>query len=216
VTLPRLDHRVTRAERGLHRVGSDLDARHGGFARAVAAAYRVPAHPRLPHAESENVGLERGDLREPLARHARAVREAAREARRRGLVPDRHAHRLREPADVFLAEARLHEGAPRAGFLRSVEPGAVVAEVVHVGAVDDVREPPLRLLRRADAVELALAVKAPVDVVSGVVLALDLVRGHELVARPEAPGDGDGALLLRRSEARAHGGHADAARTEHP
>jgi len=48
------------------------------------------------------------------------------------------------------------------GILRGVEPRAVIAEVVEVGAVDDVVETPRAPLLFGDLVKLALAVKAPV------------------------------------------------------
>jgi hypothetical protein len=94
------------------------------------------------------------------------------------------------------------------------EPRAVVAEVVEVGAVDDVVELPLDLLHRADAIELALAVKAAIGVISGVVLALDLVRVDQLVARADLLRNRDRLVLLEWREAWAHRRHPDRARPE--
>ena len=122
----------------------------------------------------------------------------------------RQAEQLREATHVGLVQAGLDERAPRAGLLRRLEAGAVVAEVVEVRAVDDEGEAPLTLLRVADAVELALAVEAAVDVVLRVVLVLDLVRLDELVAGADLLRERDGVLALEVGEARAHGGHADA------
>src|SRR5690606_22723587 len=177
----------------------DLDAGDRGVARPCRrGGGGVPADARLADPERVDVPLQRGDLREPLAGDARAVREAAREAGGRGLVPDAEAHLLREAAHVLLPEAGLDERAPRPRVLRGLEAGAVVAEIVEVRPVDDRGEAPLDLLLRAEPIERALAVEAAIDVVLGVALVLDLVRGDELVARADRLRDRDRLLLLER------------------
>ncbi len=57
-----------------------------------------------------------------------------------GLVPNLHADGLRGGADRRLVEAGIEQRADHAGFARGFEPGAVVAEIVGVGAVHDRRE----------------------------------------------------------------------------
>jgi hypothetical protein len=214
-SLAGLDDRVAVRERLVELVLADLDARHRALFRAGGAAHRVPADARLADAERVDLRLEGADLREALARDACAVREAARQARGRGLVPDRKPEELRAAAHVLFAEPGLDERAARARLLRRLEAGAIVAEVVEVRPVDDLGEAPLDLLRGADPVELALAVEAAIGVVLRVVLVLDLVRLDELVARADPLRDRDRLLALERREARAHGRHADALVAEH-
>ncbi len=117
-------------------------------------------------------------------------------------------------AHVFLAEPELDEDAAHAGVLRRFEARTVVAEVVDVGAVEHVVEPPFALLRDGDVVKLALAVKAAVAGVGHVAGSLDLVGLDELVARADLLGDRDGRLFLDRRQAGRHRRHSDGAPAE--
>jgi hypothetical protein len=165
----------------------------------------------LPQAEGAELGLEAADLREAFAGDLRPVRDAAREARARGLVPDGEAEDVGGAAHVVLAEPALDENAPDARVPGGVEARTVVAQVVGVRAVEDVGEAPLARLDLGDLVELRFAVKAAVGRVGDVAGALDLVRLDELVARSDLLGHRHRRLFFERCEARRDGGHADGA-----
>src|ERR1019366_674187 len=137
-----------------------------------------------------------------LAGHRRAVRDAAREARAGGLVPDGEAQVVRRFAHVFFVELALDEHAAHLGVRGGLEPGPVIAEIVEVRSVDHVGDVPLALLQSGDVVKLALAVEASVGRVGHVPGSLDLVRLDELVTRADLPGDRDGCFLLEWSQAR--------------
>src|SRR5689334_2566761 len=90
----------------------------------------------------------------------------------------------------------------------------MIAEIVQVRAVGDLRETPLELALASDVVELALAVEAPVRAVGDVAGPRDLVRVDEPMHRADLAGDARRVRALARGQARAHGRHADGALPE--
>jgi hypothetical protein len=185
---------------------ADLDARHGSL--ALARDF-VPADAYLLESEGAEVRLERGDLREARARDARTIGKPARETSRSGLVPHAEPKQGGHPPDVVFSKLRLDERTAHTGALGRFDARAVVAEVVHIRAVDDVGEPPERTLFRGQSIELGLAMKTSVGLVGDVALVIDLVRFDELVPGTDLLSDLDGELSFRRGEAGAHGGHRD-------
>src|SRR5690606_27136199 len=82
----------------------------------------VPAHPDLAKAERFEVGFERTDLGEALAGDARSVRNAARQARGCGFVPNVEPDEARGSADVGLAHFGFHEGTADERLLGRAQP----------------------------------------------------------------------------------------------
>ena len=74
------------------------------------------------------------------------IRNARRQARRRGLIPCRHAGAARELANLVFGEARLVERAQHAELARGLAPGPIVAAIVRVAAVDDRRDAAARAI----------------------------------------------------------------------
>lgn len=87
----------------------------------------------------------------------------------------------------------------------------MVAEVVEVGAVDHHGEAPALSLGEGDAVELGLAVEAPVDRVLGVVRVVDLIRVDGDVGHADLRREGGGGLSLGDREGRGQGGEPEGA-----
>src|SRR6266571_9172042 len=96
----------------------------------------VVAHPELAESEGADELLGRVHLPELLRGDRVAVLEARREARERGFVPGRQPERLRQLADLRLPELRLDHRRADAHLACGPHSRPVIAEVVHVGAVD--------------------------------------------------------------------------------
>ncbi len=116
--------------------------------------------------------------------------------------------------DIRFREAALDERTSYAGFFRGLEPGAVVAEIVAVGAVQRDRELPLEPLGLGDVVELAFAVKAPIRLVGDVPRVGHLVRLDDAVVGADFAGELPCVIELSRWQRRRDGGHADSAGAE--
>ena len=80
---------------------------------------------------------------------------------------------------------------------RGILPRAIVAEIVHVDAVDDVRNSTLTpdLLQAFE--KLVLTVEAAIGVVLEIIGILEFVRRNQLVPDAELPGELDGVALVR-------------------
>ena len=159
------------------------------------------AHLAKPELRAQDP-LEATDLGEALTCDARSVRDATRQTRGRGLVPDTKAKCQRPFAHVRLRETELDEWAQYAGLRRGFEPRAVVTEVVDVGTIEDVLELPLAPLGHRDAVEFTLAVKAAVGVVRNVRGVIDFARVDQPMIGPHRPGNRAGFLALELGQAR--------------
>jgi hypothetical protein len=178
-------------------------------------AHLVQTHAQLAETQLLQLGLEAADLRETLARDGGSIRDAARQAGRGGLVPDRQLEAGGGGADVGLGELGLDQREADAVLAGGVEAGAIVAEIVDDdprGDEGDAAGFPLALGHR---VELGLAVEAAVGAVLRVAGVVDLVRVDELVAGADGAGDGRRLFALAGGQAGAHGGDADGAVAEH-
>src|SRR4051794_5676829 len=100
----------------------------------------MPAHASLAETQGLEVLLESTDLQEPLGGNRSSIRDAAGEARRRGLIPDGQPQQLSDGTNGCLVEAELDERAAHARMTCGFEPRAIVPEVVIVGAVENVGE----------------------------------------------------------------------------
>ncbi len=153
------------------------------------------------------------DLFKHLGGDAAAVFDARGEACRGGLVPDIERGGAGKGADVFLGQPSIGErrehGVLRGGLLA----GAVVAGVVGVEAVDDVRDAAGGALALEDGEELVLAVEAAGGVVAGVVLAGELGGGDGDERNGLRGGEGYGLAEMaagERGRVRDDGEHAAA------
>ena len=151
-------------EGGIHLLRRELDT--GDCA--------VMAHAEAAQAEGGECVLRALDLLQNFRRDAAAVLDAGGEAGGGGLVPDVERGGSGEGADIFLGEAgigeRREDGMLRGGLLA----GTVVAGVVSVETVDDVRDPAGGALTFEHGEELVLAVEAAGGVVARVVFAGEL------------------------------------------
>lgn len=173
--LARDHNRVASVKGAHHLLLCDFDAGHCRVSCSCSSCKCVPAHPRLSDPERVDLLLEGSNLAKSFACDARAIRKAARKASGGGFVPDRKAKLFGKAANVRFGDTGLDQWAACACLLGRFETGAVVAEVVDVGAIDRECQSPFALLLLADAIELALAMKATIDIVLGVVLVIDFV-----------------------------------------
>ena len=161
------------------------------------------AHPKPQPAQD---ALARRHPRQPVGGDPRAVGEAARQAGEGRLVPHRQPQPARRGADVRLAEARFVEG--RAHPLLACRPaaGPVIAAVVGVEPVEDVRGPEAGRLGHRDRVHLVLAEIAAVDGVRRVARVVQLAGLHQQVADPDPAGQTFRAVPLLGGQAGRDGG----------
>jgi hypothetical protein len=145
----------------------------------------VVADPELAEAERADERLGGVDLTELFRRDPIAVLKPRGQARERGLVPRGQAELARERPDLFLPQLGLDQRRAHAALLRRFHARAMVAAVVHVGAVDEGAAPfPLGDRRELDE-ELFLAEEAAVRRVPGVVGILELLRSHDQMAHSQ-------------------------------
>ena len=175
----------------------------------------MQADAQLPEAHLAQLALEAADLGQALARDGSSIRDAAREAGRGRLVPDRQLEAGGGGADVGLGELGLDQREAHAVLAGGVEPGAVVAEIVDDDAGRDERDAARLTLAGGHRVELGLAVKAAIGAVLRVARVVDLVRVDELVASADGAGDGGGLFAFAGGKAGADRGDADGALAEH-
>ena len=168
----------------------------------------MPAGSDLTQTQASQIRLETADLGKTFASHRRAVGDAAREASAGGLVPDSQADVLCAKTHIVFAEPKLDEDAPNACIFRGFEAGAVIAEVVDIGAVEHVEHAPFEFLLLCNFIELALAMKAPVASIGDISRPLDLVGFDGLVVCANLPCNGNGCLFLEWRKAWRYGGQA--------
>ncbi len=137
-------------------------------------------------------------LAQLLGRDPVAVLKAGGETRKRGFVPRRETQLAAHRADLFLPELGLDQRRADAVLLRGLHPRPVVAEVVHVGAVDERAAAfPLRDGREPGE-ELLLAEEAAVHRVLRVFGISELLGPHHEVAHAEEPREARRLLQLAR------------------
>src|SRR5262249_21662416 len=145
----------------------------------------VKAHPHLTEAEVREALLERVDHAQPRRRDRRAVGKTRRETSELRLVPQGQPEPAGKRPDLGLAKPCLDERLARAALASGLQTGAVIAEIVEVGAKEDIAEAEPRKQRLTEIKELRLAVIAAVDGVLGEAGARELVRGDRLIADRE-------------------------------
>src|SRR4029079_4963479 len=119
------------------------------------------------------------------------IRDARRQARRRGLVPRLQPRRTRPLAEFRLGPRDLRERADHAELTRRLAPGTIVPPIVGVAAVGDGVEAALARDRRQVRIETVLAVLTAVGRVGAVLGALNLRGEDQLVAEAERTGGAD-------------------------
>ena len=173
------------------------------------------AHAELPEAQRAQPVLEPVDAAQALGRDLGAVGEARRQAGELRLVPGRQPQRARQRAHVGLGQAGVDHRVARAALVGGGQAGAVIAEIVEVGAEQDLAQAQRVGARARDLQQLGLAVVAAVGGVLREARALELVRLDDLEARADQGGQlaRRGALALGHGD--RDGGQADAAVAEH-
>ena len=126
------------------------------------------AHAKLAEAQVRKRVFRSFDLGETRLVDVGTVREAARKTRRLRLLRVLHVQGRRQSADVGLVEAGVHQGRDDAVVGRRLQARPVVAEVVRVGAVEDVVEAFLLGDAFQGVVERRLAVEAAVHRIGAV------------------------------------------------
>lgn len=116
---------------------------------------------------------------------ARAVGDAAGETRRCGFVPGVQTKLTGGLADVGFRKPEFGQRALNGGFFGGDQPRTVIAEVVDVGAVQELREVKLVGDAACHVVEFALAVVATVGVIADVTFALHLLGFDEVMTNPD-------------------------------
>src|SRR5947208_1782245 len=111
------------------------EPRHLGLVDLEPGQAIVVTYPELAKAERANERLRGVHLAQFLRRDAVAVLEPGRQAGERGLVPRGQAELARESPDLVLPQLGFDQGRAHAPVLRGLHARAVVAAVVHVGAV---------------------------------------------------------------------------------
>ena len=122
----------------------------------------VVADAQLAEAERAQAVLEGVDAAEALGGDLGAVGEARRQAGELRLVPGRQPELARQRAHVGLGEAGLDQRVARAALVGGGQAGAVIAEIVEVGAEQDLGEAERVGARAGDLEQLGLAVVAAV------------------------------------------------------
>ena len=134
-----------------------------------------------------------------------AVGDARGQAGKGGLVPARQAHMPGERPNVGLAEARASQGAGNPELADSLHAGAVVCQVIEVGALHHHRDSLCRRLLLDHAQKLELAEVAPVGRIGRKGLELKAVEVYDEVAHPEGAAKGLGFVeFALGEEAGAH------------
>src|SRR5262245_10700663 len=172
------------------------EPRHLGLVDLEPGQPIVVAHAELAEAERAHERLGGVHLTQLLGRDPIAVLEARGQARERGLVPRGQAELVRERADLVLPQLGLDQGCTDAPLARGLHARAMIAAVVHVGAID---ERPAALARR-DRLELEeqllLAEEAAVGRVARVVRVLELLGAHDQVAHAQELAEPAGLVEL--------------------
>ncbi len=125
------------------------------------------------------------DLRQSSGCDRQAVREPARQARARRLVPGGQPQRPGQRADIRLRKARFPERRPYTAFLGGRLARAVVRRIVGVGPVHHRAQVPLGGDPGQTVPQLRLAVVAPVRGVGRVARVVQLTGLHLQVRDPE-------------------------------
>src|SRR5256886_3575165 len=177
-----------------------------------ARALTVVAQAQIPRdAQLTQVRLALLHLGEPPWRDRDPVRHAAREARRRGRVPDGEPQRARSRAHVRLGKAHFGERGVDTRSYASGVPRPVLPQVVRVGAVaHDGQAPGVRLWNQP-APQFRLTEKAAVGGIGEVARVVELVRVELDEGDIEALGHGPG-----RSPLGGGIGRAPAHGSQHP
>src|SRR5262249_24505519 len=134
------------------------------------------------------------------------VRNARRQARRRGLVPRCEPRRARPFADLVLAEIRLVERTDHAELARRLAAGTIIAAIVGVAAVDHGGEAALAREGREPRVELVLAVVAAVGRIRAVVGVVELRSPDHFVAQRKRARGADREIAVAIGVTEAVGG----------
>src|SRR5262245_12843560 len=169
----------------------------------------VVAHAELAEAERAHERLGGVHLAQLLGRDPIAVLEARGQARERGLVPRGQAELARERADLVLPQLGLDQGRADAPLARGLHARAVIAAVVHVGAVDERTAAFARRDRLELEEELFLAEEAAVGWIAGVVRVLQLLGAHDQVPHPQELAQAPGFVELARRVGLGVGGHQE-------
>src|SRR5262245_14177545 len=168
----------------------------------------------LTEAERAHKFLGRVDLAELLGGDPIAVLEAGGQAGERGLVPRGQPELSRERANLSLPQLGLDQRRSDAALLRRLHARAMVAQIVHVRAVDE-RPAPLALGdRRQPGEELLLAEEAAVDRVLRVVRILQLLGAYHHVPHAEERAQAPRLLELARRIGLGIGRHQHRPRAE--
>ena len=171
-------------------------------------------YPELAKAERANERLRGVHLAQFLRRDAVAVLEPGRQAGERGLVPRGQAELARESPDLVLPQLGFDQGRAHAPVLRGLHARAVVAAVVHVGAVHEGATSFTLGDRRQLEEELFLAEEAPVRRIARVVRILELLGAHDQVPHAQQRAEPPGLVELAGRISLGVRGHQERARAE--
>ena len=195
---------VAVGEGEFHLVGGDLDA----------AELVVVAGADLAEAEVAQDVLGGFDAAQGLDGYGGAVGDAGGQAGLGGLVPQGYAEPFGGGADLGLVHLGFDHGAADVVLGCGGHAGAIVAEVVGVGAVGD---PSVAFGERQGAelvVEFGLAEVAALGRVGDVALALEFVGVDDAVVEVELGGDGLGVGEVAGGEGGGDGGNGQGAATQ--
>src|SRR5258705_8634902 len=123
---------------GSDRAGADAtEPLEVGLAGLDPRDLPVVADAELAQPERAQGRLAARELGQPLRGDLGAVRNARRQARLLGLVPGRQIHLAAQLADLRLGQAGVREWLHHPVLVGRLQPGAIVCELLGVGARDD-------------------------------------------------------------------------------
>ena len=112
-------------------------------------------------------------------------------------------------ANVVLGHAGFDEWVANAPLIRGLQSWAMIFEIVEIGAVNDCRQPELVRLLAANAIELVLAEKTPIDRILRVGRIVNLVRVEDDMAAAQAGGETFCRVEFSRRNRRRRGGEGN-------
>jgi hypothetical protein len=197
--------------------GGELEgAGQFGAGNFNAGQVAMVANAELAEAEGAEAVFGLFDLLKDFAGDSAAVFDAGGETGRGGAVLEGVSGGAGESADFGFGEADFSEGREDGVFLCGALAGAEVAGVVGVHAVGDVCEAELRAESTHDVEELVFAMEAAVEVVAGILGAVELFGGDDVEGHAETVGEGAGCIEVaagQRGRICDDGDHAGAEKT---
>ena len=170
-----------------HLFAGDLDPYH----------LTVKAHAELAEAQRLDLFFPGLHGLHVLNGHRRSVRNAGTQTRRGGPVPGGQVGQAGQFADLRLGQSGIRQRRGHLVLQRGVLARTVVAEVVHVDAVDDVLVAALAAHLFQAREQLVLAVEAAVGTIAHVIGIVELLGRDVLVDDAEAFHEGLGIALVR-------------------